>query len=100
MPTAKLIIDHSTNALPRQLNKLAGTTVTDQRNLSEKFSVADLGVQVGHAGDAWDLAYEAVRQTPDQFFEPDFPSGFNVDKNVEKHAVGLGEEPRAPDHQA
>lgn len=96
MPTAKLIIDNSANALPRELNRLAGTTVADHRDLSEKFSVADLGVPVGRAGDVWDLAYEAVRETPGQFFEPDFPSGFRADTGAPSGTPELAAAPDAP----
>src|SRR4051812_37607197 len=79
MPTAKLILEHSAAELPRQPNRLAGATVADHRDLGKKFSVADLGIPVGRAADSWDIAYEAVRETPGRFIEPDFPSGFHVD---------------------
>jgi subtilisin family serine protease len=84
MPIAKLIIDKSAIASHEQLNQVGGTSVSDYRDLSPSFSVAELGIPVGRAGDAWDIAYEAVRQTPSQFFEPDYPSGFPVGTDTSK----------------
>jgi hypothetical protein len=79
MPSAKLIIANTPGETRRELNQLAGTSVADYRDLSEKFSLADVGVEVANARDSWEIAYEAVRQPPEKFFEPDFPSGFHVD---------------------
>lgn len=96
MPTAKLIIDKSAQALPREPNRLVGNPIADLRDLSEKFSVADIGCQVGRAGDAWDIAYQAVRETPGQFFEPDFPSGFHVDAATPNDQLGVAAAPDLP----
>jgi hypothetical protein len=86
MPTAKLLIDKGAKTLPEEPVKLAGLTVADHRDLSGKWSVADLGVNIGTAGDAWDIAYDAVRETPGHFFEPDYPSGFHI---TERPLAGL-----------
>ena len=81
MPTAKLLIDKASKALPNEPTKLAGVTVADHRVLSVKWGLADLGIAIGTAGDAWDIAHDAVRETPGHFFEPDYPSGFRVAQN-------------------
>jgi subtilisin family serine protease len=96
MPTAKLIIDKSAKALPREPNRLVANPIADLLDLSEKFSVADIGFQIGKAGDAWDIAYQAVRETPGQFFEPDFPSGFHVDAATPNDQLGVAAAPDLP----
>lgn len=104
MPVAKLLIDKRSGALPPQPVKLVGQPIAGLTNVGNRYSVADLGVPIGRAGEAWDIAYEAVRETPEVFFEPDFPSGFppstdpvgtlggagDADKGVPNDQVGQG----------
>jgi hypothetical protein len=99
MSAAKLIIDHTSGALPRQPDSLAGTSVKEHRDLSAKFSVADTGISVAGAGEAWEVAYQAVRETPNQFFEPDFPSGFYATTGEPGDGTGLALGPDVPHPQ-
>jgi hypothetical protein len=66
MPIAKLLINKASGTLPSELCQLAGTAVSDHRDLGADWSVAELRVPIGRAGDAWEVAYEAVRETPDR----------------------------------
>jgi subtilisin family serine protease len=89
MPTAKLIIENATGGRPHEINRLAGSELADYRALSQRFSLADTGQHVGRAADAWDIAYKAVLESPGQFFEPDFPSGFYVHADTPTDGAGL-----------